>query len=197
MGWYMVKSGLVDVPQVSQYRLTAHLSLAVVIIIGLLWVAWDLLLPQRGGRRDVAAYWCAGLVFLTMLSGGFVAGTDAGLLFGTWPLMGDRFFPAGLFASGWTAAFEDPVTIQFDHRMLAYLTTGVLAWFAVSRFQRLEAHRLAVLMMVALLCVQICLGIVNILLRVPVSLAAAHQAVAVLLLISLCYLAHRARAPSS
>ncbi len=190
MGWYMVKSGLVDDPNVSQYRLTAHLSLAIVIIVGLLWVAWDLLY-ERPARRDIAAFVAASCVLVTMLSGGFVAGTDAGLLFGTWPLMGDNFVPAGIYGAGLVAAFEDPVTIQFNHRMLAYATTGVVLWFAFSRWRLAGAVRPVLWLVLFLLAVQVLIGISTILLRVPVPLAAAHQAVGLALLLALAFAAHR------
>lgn len=190
MGWYMVKSGLVDDPNVSQHRLTAHLSLAIVIILGLLWVAWDLLYA-RPSRRDLGAFLAASCVFVTMLSGGFVAGTDAGLLFGTWPLMGDRFVPEGVFAAGLLAAFEDPVTIQFNHRMLAYATSGVVLWFVFSRWRRVGAAKPVLWLVLLLLGAQVLIGIATILLRVPVPLAAAHQAVGLALLLSLAFASHR------
>ena len=200
MGWYMVKSGLVDNPMVSQYRLTAHLALAVIVFGAMLWVALDLLYPGTEGKhkRDVFALVTVAIVFFTMMSGGFVAGTRAGLLFGTWPLMGDSFFPAGLFTEGiWHSSFEDPVTIQFNHRLLAYLTSAVMVWFAVSR---LRMHppvqiRIGVWLMLAALISQVLLGVVTILFGVPVALAASHQGVALLLLGSTIFVLHRSASP--
>ena len=189
MGWYMVKSGLVDDPRVSQYRLTAHLSLAVIIIVGLVWVAWDLLYERVGVDR--LALGAAFMVFVTMLSGGFVAGTDAGLLFGSWPLMGDVFVPMGVYAGGVVAAFEDPVTIQFNHRMIAYAATGVVVWLLIDRWSSGGAVRWAMVLAGVFLVAQVTLGISTLLLRVPVSLAAAHQAVGLCLLMTIVFLCHR------
>ena len=139
LGWYMVKSGLVNDPHVSQYRLTAHLGVAVLIYAYMLWVVFDLLL----GRYDASAVESlpfaryslilVGLVYLMILSGGLVAGTRAGLAYNTWPLMGVSFIPEGLFAGSpaWLDAFEDITTIQFNHRMFAYLLFLLISSFAV------------------------------------------------------------------
>lgn len=198
MGWYMVKSGLVDDPMVSQYRLTAHLALAVVIFAGILWLTFDLRYgdgQRPGSSPAVAARWAiTGLVLVMILSGGFVAGTRAGLLFGTWPLMGEHFFPAGLYAAGFfESAFEDPVTIQFNHRMLAYITAAALIWFAITHLRmRIAADaRRGLYLMLGLLGLQIGLGIATILFRVPVALGATHQGVALLLLAAVLFSCHR------
>lgn len=189
MGWYMVMSGLVDDPRVSQYRLTAHLALAAVIFAVMLWLAFDLLRRHKdrvGPARFVpSAYLVTGGLFLMILSGGFVAGTRAGLAFGTFPLMGDSFIPPGLYATDpfWLAAFEDVVTIQFNHRMLAYALCVLIGWFAyrVLRHQPAPRVRLGVYGLLAALAVQVCLGITTILYHVPVALAAAHQGGALVL----------------
>jgi len=198
MGWYMVKSGLVDDPMVSQYRLTAHLALAVVIFAGILWLTFDLRYgdgQHRSSSPSVATRWAiTGLVSVMILSGGFVAGTRAGLLFGTWPLMGEHFFPVGLYPGGFLeGAFEDPVTIQFNHRMLAYITAAALIWFAISRLRMQIAAdaRTGLYLMLGLLGVQIGLGIATILFRVPVALAATHQGVALLLFAAVLFCCHR------
>ncbi|MDP6208248.1 MAG: COX15/CtaA family protein, partial [Roseibacillus sp.] len=119
LGWYMVQSGLVDVPHVSQYRLTAHLGLAFLIYGYILWIAFDLLWPNsagkpdpdhRGLRRFSVLIPC--LVFGIVLSGGFVAGLKAGLIHNTFPLMGGRVVPEGLLYLDpvWRNVFENPVT---------------------------------------------------------------------------------------
>ena len=139
LGWYMVKSGLVDRPDVSQYRLTAHLGLAVAIYAYMLWVAFDLLFPRGSTYRAAAAPfagWSLGLVllvYLMILSGGLVAGTDAGFSYPTWPLMGPSFIPEGLYATApaWLAAFEDVTTIQFNHRVFAYALFVLANLFAL------------------------------------------------------------------
>jgi len=127
LGWYMVKSGLVDRTDVSQYRLAAHLGLAVLIYGATLWVAFGLSLrtpaaePLPGRLKAMAALF-VGLVFLQIILGGFVAGTDAGLSHNTWPLMDGAIIPGGLGAMQpwYLNPFENVLTVQFDHRMLAY-----------------------------------------------------------------------------
>ena len=140
MGWYMVMSGLVDDPRVSHYRLTAHLGLAVAIFAAILWVAWDIWFDDERRRRDGPFLLVPIVLAFVIASGGFVAGTRAGLLFGTWPLMGDSFFPTGLYGAGFLASiFEDPVTIQFNHRMLAYFATAMVLGFGIARLA--QRHR--------------------------------------------------------
>ena len=246
LGWYMVMSGLVDEPRVSQYRLAAHLSLAVAIyvcllVLGLRMLAastaerrngavdagasgWDggANLPERRsdagttdvpGRRDDAGAadvpeWCddagapgrrgdagtarwlalaAGVsVFVTLVAGAFVAGLKAGHAYPTFPKMGGFWAPPGMFevSPWWKNLFENPVTVQFAHRVLALASciTVLAAWGAsqmagIPRQARLWAH--ASLLAVV---VQAALGVSTLLLHVPVPLAASHQAGAVALL---------------
>ncbi len=199
MGWYMVQSGLVDDPRVSQYRLTAHLGLALAIYAYMLWLAFELLFPRDGAltRGSLFAYGVSGALVVMILSGGFVAGTRAGLLFGTWPLMGDAFFPAGLYATDpfWLAAFKDTVTIQFNHRMLAYLVTVLIGAFAWTTLRAGVAGRVrpGIYLMLVALALQLTLGITTLVYRVPVELAAAHQGMALLLFASSLYISHALR----
>jgi cytochrome c oxidase assembly protein subunit 15 len=199
LGWYMVKSGLVDNPRVSQYRLTAHLGVAVAIYAYMLWLTFELLLTQGNAEVKHRPYarWSqvmVGLVFLMILSGGLVAGTRAGLAYPTWPLMGDSFVPSGLYATSppWFAMFEDITTIQFNHRIFAYLLFVLLNTFAflVYRSAPQGWGRLAAVLLVVALCVQVVLGISTLLLHVPVWLATAHQGGAVLLLTATLFLGH-------
>ncbi|MDX1733156.1 MAG: COX15/CtaA family protein [Halioglobus sp.] len=200
LGWYMVKSGLVNVPRVSQYRLTAHLGLAVLIYAYMLWLFFDLvfLREQRAQRlrRSLAGWslFLVGLVYLMILSGGLVAGTRAGLAYPTWPLMGETFIPPGLYAMtpAWLSAFEDVVTIQFNHRMFAYLLVVLLTAFAIIAFRDggRQRSRLGAVLLVAALFTQVILGISTLLLHVPVALGTAHQGGAVVLLSAMLFLAH-------
>ena len=197
MGWYMVMSGLVDDPRVSHYRLTAHLGLAVIIFASILWVAWDIWFDQQRRRLDARFLIVPVVLALVICSGGFVAGTRAGLLFGTWPLMGDSFFPMGLYNTGFLASiFEDPVTIQFNHRMLAYLAIITVLSFGIGKLRTATnvVLRRGIYLMFALLAVQVALGIFTILNRVPVALAASHQGVALLLFAASLFCWHRLRA---
>ncbi len=200
LGWYMVKSGLVNNPHVSQYRLTAHLGAAVAIYAYLLWVAFDLLFPAQGDRGQTAgryARWSlalVALVYVMILSGGLVAGTRAGFAYATWPLMGDSFIPRGLYAGtpAWLDMFEDITTIQFNHRIFAYLLFILINCFAVLVYRSAVGGRarLGVVMLVLALLVQVSLGISTLLLHVPVAIAAAHQGGAVLLLTATLFVSH-------
>ena len=204
LGWYMVKSGLVDVPQVSQYRLTAHLGLAVLIYAYIVWVALGLL--SREGERGALppglqrhGYVVSALLFVMILSGGLVAGTRAGLAYPTFPLMGDSFVPPGLYTANpvWMAAFEDITTIQFNHRMLAYLLVVIIAALVVRGLRWCGASRglrVGLALLLSVLALQVSLGIGTLLMHVPVPLAAAHQGCAVLLLTCSLYVCHCLRA---
>ncbi len=196
MGWYMVKSGLVNDPHVSQYRLTAHLGLAVVIYAYMFWVALGLLYPKFNHTENTSHRLLAlsliitGIVIITILSGGFVAGTRAGFAFNTFPLMDGRLIPVGLFELSplWRNFFENIVTVQFDHRVLATLLFIIIPifWFKAGKFtHKPEAQSLLGTgrhLLLAALILQITLGLSTLLLVVPVALAAAHQAGAILLL---------------
>ncbi len=202
LGWYMVKSGLVDNPRVSQYRLTAHLGLAFLIYAAILWVALDLLFPRTqpgavsaGLRRFAAAL--AVLVFVMALSGGLVAGTRAGLAYNTFPLMNGRFVPPEIFSLDpwYLNFFSNMATVQFDHRLIAWLLAFLVAWFWL-RVRREAAPRRAKLaadLLLGALALQIALGIATLVLAVPVPLAAAHQAGALLVFSAALFAAHLLR----
>jgi len=205
LGWYMVKSGLIDDPHVSQYRLTAHLMLAVLIYALMLWTALDLLRDDKSGISQpppdnplaVPAMWLSGLVLLTMTSGGLVAGLKAGLIYNTFPLMGDSLIAPGVYASlpWYQAMFEDAITVQFNHRLLAITTFTmiVIFWLRAKRLELPPQVRMSLHLMLAMAFVQVTLGISTLLLRVPVQLGAAHQAGALLLLTSVLIAAHSLR----
>ena len=200
LGWYMVKSGLVSMPRVSQYRLTAHLGLAVAIYAYMIWLVFDLVFmsrQQRQVRQRPLAKWSLALVvlvYLMILSGGLVAGTRAGYAYPTWPLMGDTFIPPGLYqlTPAWLSAFEDITTIQFNHRMFAYVLCGLIGAmiFAVMRSGESVRARSAALFLGVALILQVTLGISTLLLHMPVPIATAHQGGAVLLLSAILFLSH-------
>ena len=194
LGWYMVKSGLVDRPDVSQYRLTAHLGLAVLVYAYMVWLILKLTAPMRS-IPPMASRWplgLAALVFLMILSGGFVAGTDAGFSYPTWPLMGDSFIPPTLYAEGWISAFEQVTTIQFNHRMLAYGLTLLLVVVALSNGLATADGRVrwGAWAMLAALALQVSLGISTLLTHVAIPVAAALQGGSILLLTSVLFFAH-------
>ncbi len=194
MGWYMVQSGLIDRPDVSQYRLTAHLGLAIAIYAYIVWLAIGLFSPERQQREGAttSVFSIIGLVYLMILSGGFVAGTNAGLSFPTWPLMGDSFIPPALYRDGITSAFEQVTTIHFNHRMLAYVTGVVLIFAALRGLMRSgdTRLRLASILMLTAVCLQIVLGISTVLSHVDITVAAGHQSGAVVLLTTVLFWVH-------
>ena len=200
LGWYMVKSGLVDRPHVSQYRLTAHLGLALVIYCYMLWLLFSLLSPDRepGEATQGAgktAKWLFALAATTVLSGGFVAGLKAGHAYNTFPKMGDQWLPpAGwMLQPGWRNLFENIATVQFDHRVLATLTfLGVTAfWLRNRRLAVSRATRIGLNLLMLVAIIQVSLGISTLLLHVPVPLASLHQAGALTLLTVLLFVNHR------
>ncbi len=200
LGWYMVKSGLVDNPDVSQYRLTAHFSAAVIIYGYMFWVALSLMkspyaavlhAPAMLTRVTVfSAFW----IFITMMSGGFVAGLDAGLTYNTFPLMDGKIVPSGLATlSPWYLnMFENITTVQFDHRILAELTLVLIIglWLAARKCDLPWAALQAFHALLIMTLVQVTLGITTLLYVVPVSVAALHQAGALLLFTFALWAAH-------
>ena len=201
LGWYMVKSGLVDRPHVSQYRLTAHLLAAIAIYSYILWVAWGLVIPKHNTEatrlRPIRNFGIAitGLIVLMILSGGFVAGTKAGLAYNTFPTMNGYWIPGGMYTlqPWWINWFENVTTIQFNHRLIAWiLALAVPAfWYFASRQSPDRATQLALHTLLAMLIIQVTLGITTLLHAVPVALGAAHQAGALLLLTVSLYVVRR------
>ena len=189
IGYWMVTSGFVDRDDVSQYRLTIHLGVAIALLGYMLWLALGLLFPDDRGAAPVTARrlatGVAGIVFLTLLSGGLVAGINAGFIFNTWPLMDGGFVPHDVLSMSpwWLNAFENLGTVQFDHRMLAYATTAlVLVYWLRLRLVALHSRaRRAAGMLAGMVVLQVILGIATLLLVVPLPIAVTHQGGAVVL----------------
>lgn len=174
LGWYMVASGLVDRVEVSQYRLAAHLTLATLIFGAILWLAYGLGGAARHAPshpHERSALTIAGLVLLQICAGGFVAGLRAGMGYNTWPLMDGQLVPRGLLIMEpwWKNLFENALTVQFDHRLIAYVAAVMVAGFAY--VVRTRASQLLLLAVLA----QIGLGIAALLWQVPLPLALLHQ----------------------
>ena len=201
LGWYMVKSGLIDVPHVSQYRLTAHLVAAFLIYAYMFWVAMSLLFPAPVAAAKHPWYGrtlaLAALASVTIISGGFVAGLKAGKIYNTFPMMGDYWLPPGLMALEpfWRNFFDNMTTVQFDHRWLAFITfvAIVVYWLHARKADLPTRARPAVNALLHTSVLQVALGIATLLLAVPVILGAAHQAVAMLLFTVALYLVHALR----
>jgi cytochrome c oxidase assembly protein subunit 15 len=213
MGWYMVKSGLVDDPRVSQYRLAAHLGLAF-LIFGLMgWTALGLMQPRSQGNTNTAKLAVSpaptfaqlitrrlgaaliALVFIMVLSGALVAGIHAGLAYNTFPLMNGSFLPPESFMLEpvWLNFFNNMATVQFDHRLIAWTLLALVPWFALRVWRDFPAARPAALFMASWLLVQVSLGIGTLMMRVPVPLAAAHQAGAMILFALVLWTNHAIR----
>jgi cytochrome c oxidase assembly protein subunit 15 len=195
LGWFMVASGFADRVDVSQYRLVAHLALALAIYVAMLWTALDLLraserwpVSPRLARHLMTAL---ALLCLTIAMGGFTAGLHGGLVYNSFPLMGGEIAPSDLWgmAPGWINLFENPAAAQFVHRWLAIatmLTVLGLGW------RDRAAGSLPVRLAAAMALLQVGLGIAALLLFVPVPLAALHQAGAVTLLTFVVWSLHDA-----
>eukprot|EP01132_Coremiostelium_polycephalum_P004649 gene4649-5808_t len=222
LGWYMVKSGLDekliqgDVPRVSQYRLAAHLGSAFVIYTALLSLGLRLTRPgltkaalnrlasvpadlaKIRSRVKSISHVGISLVFITAMSGAFVAGLDAGLIYNTFPLMGEQLIPQDLInpkiKPAYLNMFEHDVTVQFQHRVLAMVTySTILALTAIAYRGRAglsRRARLAINSLAVMGTVQVALGITTLLTFVPVSLGASHQAGSLTLLSIAIWLLH-------
>lgn len=207
LGWYMVQSGLSVRTEVSAYRLAAHLSLALAILVVALWT-WADLRPRAaaGPAAPASAAWrramhgLTALIAITIVSGAFVAGLRAGKVFNEFPLMGGQLVPVGYGAvDGVLAnAAENPIAAQFHHRWLAVLT-GVLALVAAWRAGLAAPAALApaavraVRVLGAVVLVQVAVGIVTLLMAVPVALGALHQFVGVVALSAAVLAVHALR----
>ena len=172
LGWYMVKSGLVDRVDVSQYRLSAHLTFATFIFGAVVWTALGIGRERRVAHLDHGALGLMGLILLQIALGGLVAGLDAGQGYNSWPLMDGSFIPSGLLTMepAWRNLFENALTVQFDHRMLAYaiaITAAILAW---------RTRNSSAVLLFSAVIVQIALGIWTLLEHVPLPQALLHQA---------------------
>jgi heme a synthase len=187
LGWYMVASGLVDRPDVSQYRLAAHLITAFVCYGLIIWVALDQFRLAAGREPNNENYGPLGrwsltvtlFALLVVTSGAFVAGLDAGKGFNTFPLMDGQIVPDGLFARSpwWLNVFENHMTVQFNHRILA-MTLAVLIvalGFKARAFALPGRARKVLNDLVGMVFVQAGLGILTLIYVVPVPLALAHQ----------------------
>jgi heme a synthase len=191
VGWWMVASGLTHRVEVSQYRLAVHLMLALIIFAAIVWVLRRMSAGTTvlaSARLRVTSWVLLGLTFLQIYFGALVAGLRAGRVFNTWPDIDGTFIPsaARLFFEDpwWRNMFDNALTVQFQHRMTAYLLFAVAIWHALDALLA-KADRSVVngaLWLVATIAVQAMLGIMTLLQQVPIDLALMHQGVAIVVL---------------
>ena len=206
LGWWMVKSGLEPHRvAVSQYRLAAHLGLAVALFGFVLWTALEVLGARRTSITALArfrpwAFALAALIFIQMLLGAFMAGLNAGRAFDTWPTYGGTWIPPGLYdlSPWWINHFENPALVHFQHRMVGYDIAIFVVWLFVvlHRAGADKPVRMAAVHVLALTALQIALGVLTVIGGVPLALAAVHQIAALALFGSVVWLTY-AIAPSA
>lgn len=190
VGWWMVSSGLSARVDVSQYRLAAHLALALVLFGAIVWIAFDLLAKDARGAHRLAPYALAlaAAIFLQMILGAFVAGLRAGRIYNTWPLMDGAFIPAGYLRRGAADFFESAAAAQFNHRLGAYLVSAAAFAFFVAARRTSLAGRARLLL--AAVLVQGALGVWTVLAATPIALGLAHQGGALIVFAAALHLAH-------
>lgn len=195
IGWWMVASGLIDRPDVSHIRLAVHLLAAFFIFGGLIWTALDLIQLHRNPHARPARLTLRGIGLFVVLGlqlklGAFTAGLNAGHAFAEWPTMGGRLFPAGvaMLTPFWHNLVDNPIVVQFVHRWLAWLV-AIAALALAARLWRQGKSAPAIAIAIAI-PVQIALGVATLLSGVDIAIAAAHQAVAALLLGSIVWGVH-------
>jgi cytochrome c oxidase assembly protein subunit 15 len=191
VGWWMVASGLAERVEVSQYRLAFHLTLACLIYVALVWTA-QARVPRSGMLAPMRPRSCAKLLLVLVLAqiylGALVAGLRAGLIYNTWPLIDGQLVPAAsqLFFGEpwWRNFFENPLTVQFDHRLVAYVlwVTAILHAVDVTRPLRRGAALWGALALAGAVTFQAALGILTLLEQAPPAIALMHQGMAMIVL---------------
>ena len=191
IGWWMVKSGLNEIATVSQYRLSVHLSMAFIILGISFWTALDLF---EGAPKNLKSYDIIPLLFisLTIIAGTFVSGMDAGLVYNTFPYMGDSIIPIEYGNLGFIDPFENPVTAQFHHRLLASITLIIIIIYSIHYIISNPINLRILLLLFAIIC-QFIIGVFTLLYSVPITLGAMHQFGGVLLFLSAIWLLHYPR----
>lgn len=200
MGWYMVKSGLVDIPAVSHYRLAAHLMTAFITFAYAFWVAMDLLYPKKKAinKSFRNLMWFGMIVLLLQIIwGAFVAGLDAGWIHNTWPKMtGGEWIHETVFIEQnpvWNNFIEGKSGVQFVHRYLAYAVVAVILyiWYKSKDMALTLPQKRGIQWLVGLVFFQFLLGVLTLIYAVPVWLGVAHQVGAFFLLTAMTFTLHR------
>jgi cytochrome c oxidase assembly protein subunit 15 len=200
MGWYMVKSGLVDNPDVSHYRLAAHLTTAFITFAYTLWVALDLIFPNKAkvniNFRNLIR-WGLAILLLQIIYGAFVAGLDAGFIHNHWPMMSEgKFMHETVYIeqSPWYKNFiEGKSGVQFVHRILAYIVVVFIfiIWRNSKKIDLSNLQTKAINYLLVMVGIQFLMGVFTIILQVPVWLGVAHQVGAFFLLSIMVFTLHR------
>lgn len=200
VGWWMVSSGLTERVSVSQYRLATHFMLALLIFAAIVWTLRRLQVRPATvapPRLKTTSRILLGLVFLQLYFGALVAGLRAGRVFNTWPEIDGAFIPAAerLFFEQpwWRNFFDNTLTVQFSHRMIAYALIALAAVHAIDAVRsRISPQAVAgALWLLVAMIVQVIIGIATLLYEVPIDLALAHQGVAIVVLVLALFQAER------
>lgn len=199
LGWYMVKSGLVDRPDVSHFRLAAHLTTAFLTFAATLWVALDLIYPNKkviDTKFKNLVIVSFVLLIIQIIYGGFVAGLKAGLLHNHWPFMNEGKFmheTVYILEPFYKNLIENPSGIQFIHRTLAYLVVAsiFMLWFKAREMTLTNLQQKAINALLTLVGFQFLLGVLTIIYAVPLWLGVAHQVGAFFLLTAMTFTLHR------
>ena len=188
IGWWMVKSGLNEIPTVSQYRLSIHLCMAFIILGLSFWTAMDL---YEGPVKKINLFDKIPIIFisLTIIAGTFVSGMDAGLVYNSFPYMGETIVPIEYGSLGIIDPFENPVSAQFHHRLLATLTLVIIILYFINYILKNEINRRIIVLSIAILC-QFIIGVFTLLYSVPIVLGVIHQLGGVILFLSSLWLLH-------
>lgn len=200
LGWYMVKSGLVDRPDVSHYRLAAHLTTAFVTFAYSLWVALDLIYPNKKEintkLRNLIRVGLA-VLLVQIIWGAFVAGLDAGFIHNHWPLMNEgKLMHETVYIEQQPLIknfYEGKSGVQFVHRYLAYVVVGFILWiwFRSRKVQRTTIQENGLRSLLVLVFVQFLLGVLTLIYAVPLWLGVVHQIGAFFLLAAMTFTLHR------
>ena len=201
VGWWMVKSGLSENPYVSPYRLTFHLLNALIIFSILLWIAMDYKHSLKTNflskpfSQDFLVFFSIVLVFITIGTGGFMAGTNSGQSFNTFPLMNGKIIPDDYFLEdlGMYNIFENTVAINFNHRWFSIFVFFYIIFvcFKFIKFDSKKVPKILVILVLFFLTLQVALGIVTLLSNVYLPLASMHQTNSILLLSTLLISYHQ------
>ena len=188
IGWWMVKSGLIDTPDVSQYRLAIHFGNSLLILFLLFWLILDLKNKKSKIKFDLNLI-IFFIICITIIAGSLVAGMDAGLMYNTYPLMNDSFFPSDYLSLGLLDPFENPGSAQFHHRHLGFISLVAIGIFFVKNFYQTKVF-LALVFLIVLIVTQFVLGVYILLNYVPNLNASLHQIGAVLIFLTMIKIIH-------